>query len=153
MKITRLQANETDGVRVGTFLLETFAKEHRFGTVTGGEVNVGRAWEHVWDVLENGAAWVVENDAGDVLGSVSVVPTQLWWTDRQYLRDGWLYVEPSSRGTPAFIMLMETVEAYARADNRPLVVQVFNSGTAELAGKLLGRRGYAALGGTYIKEI
>lgn len=153
MNIEQLTATEADAVRVGRFLLETFAREHRFGSATTESINPDRSWDHIWRLLRDGAVWVVTDDDREIAGSISVAPTQLWWTDREYLQDGWFYVRPERRNTFAGLMLLSVAEDYARQKKSPLVIGVFNSGMAEIVGKLMMRRGYSLLGGTYVREV
>ncbi|MBT1154381.1 hypothetical protein J1C56_02120 [Aminobacter anthyllidis] len=151
MEIERLAATEENGLLVGTFLAQTFAQEHRFGTQAATGINTDRAWQHIWEMFTDGAVWIARDDDGTA-GSISVCRKELWWTDRPYLGDGWLYVRPEKRGFSTAMRLLDQADAYASELGLPLVINVLNSGKPELVGKFLNRFGFTTLGGTYIKE-
>ena len=152
MRIERLRPTSGEAVRVARFLLETFAKEHKFGSQATTSIHTDRAWAHVHGIVEKGAVWLAIGGDGEIAGSLSLSVDELWWTDREFLRDGWFYVRPEKRGTTAACCLLDEAEKYAKELRLPLVVNVFHSGDPERAAKFLTRMGFTALGGTFIQE-
>ncbi len=152
MKAERLTSTEADALRVGQFLLDFFAREHRFGSLPTTSIDAERAWRHIWRMLADGAVWIVADADGAIAGSIAVIPDELWWSDRAFLRDGWFYLRPDRRGSPAAAVLLAEALAHASERALPLAINVFHSGKAEAVGRYLARQGFAPLGGLYVKE-
>jgi len=151
MIVDRLEATEANGMAIAHFLASTFAKEHRFGSQRTAGVNIDRSWQHIWRTFTEGVVWALR-EGDEIIGSISVVPDELWWTDVSYLRDGWFYVRPEWRTPAAAAVLIDAASRYADELVQPLVIMPFNADRPELVGRFLRRFGFVALGGLYIKE-
>lgn len=151
MRIRQIEKSQSDAEAVGWFLLNTFATEFMFGSMHTGPVNIERAWPHVWQVVDEGAVWVTEDDHG-ITGSIAIVPKRLWWTDFDYFSDGWLYVDPNKRGSRAAIMLIDAAVDHAEDNGMPLRIDVTHNEDLEMKDRFFFRKGFARVGGYYMKE-
>lgn len=151
MKVRRLDNTEADAMAVGLFLKDTFAAEHRFGTMATTTLDLGRCWAHITRILNRGAVWVIDDDEG-IAGSISVLPNQLWWSSTVYLNDGWFYVRPEKRDSRAAILLLKAASDYAAAQGLPLAITVFHAVDLVRKDAFFRRMGFEPLGGTYLKE-
>lgn len=150
MQVERLPETEESVARVGLFLADTFAREFSFGGMKGEKTEGRKAYNFIWKNLATGGVWVIEG-GGKIVGSIALYRTTLWWSDTEYLKDGWLYVLPEYRNAQTAIALLRTAEAYARDEGLPLVLTVMNSEGLDRKTRFLSKMGYAQVGGLYLK--
>lgn len=140
---------EADVAALGKFLLSTFAAEHSFAGRRTTEVNVDRAHAYVIRHVTIGKAWVVEDDDG-IAGSLSVIRCRHWWSDDEYLSDGWFYVCPQKRASRAAVLLLRAAEAFA--SGMMLKIDVSHAADLDAKDRFFGRMGFARCGASYAKE-
>lgn len=152
MQLARLPAAEQCAVEVGAFLFDTFAREVKFGGADISVINGERAYRYIWEALSEGAVWVVRDGTG-IVGSISLMPRVLWWTDTEFWGDGWFYVRPDRRTSKAAFTLLRAAETFARETEKPLSICVWHADEVERKDRFLRRLGYTALGGLYVKDV
>ena len=151
MRIERLRATSDEAIGVASFCSKPSPRSTSSAPRRRPHPP-DRAWAHVHRHRRKGAVWLAIGGDGEIAGSLSLSVDELWWTDREFLRDGWFYVRPEKRGTTAAVLLLHEAEKYAKERCLPLFVNVFHSGDPERAAKFLTRMGFTALGGTFIQE-
>lgn len=150
MIVERLPENEGAVARIGMFLNDTFAKEFSFGGLQTGKIEGRKAYNFIWRNLATGGVWIAR-DGDRIIGSIALYRTTLWWSDTEYLKDGWLYVVPEHRNAGTAIALLRAAEAYAMDEGLPLVLTVMNSEGLDRKTRFLAKMGYAPVGGLYLK--
>jgi GNAT superfamily N-acetyltransferase len=149
MHLRRLEATEADAVSVGMFLFETFAQEHSFAGRKTEKVNGHRGYAHIWQHLERGAVWVVEDHDG-IAGSIAVMKRKHWWSDGEYLADGWFYVRPEKRASRAALLLIRAAEQFA--GGTMLKIELSHSEDLNRKDAFFRKMGFARMGASYAKE-
>jgi len=126
-----------------------FAMEHSMGKLSAQNHDLKKALQ--W-VVENVAyaAWLVEDEHGEPLGSISLHEDTTWYSTEPYLTDGWFYVVPEKRDSGIGIMLLETVKEFAKDKGLPLMVGVFNMKDALRTSQMLQRHGFTMAGGLFM---
>jgi len=116
MNLRQLKNEDGDLKKVVELLAGHFVPEHKMGPLSAINVN-----------LEKGLKWVVFNvdqmafgveDDGKLVGSLGLHRTSPWYSDSEYLADGWFYVLPEYRktgvGKMVFYLILNFVETFPR---------------------------------------
>ncbi len=151
MKIRRLDADKVEAVKLSVFLRDTFGAEFHFGSRTFPEFSEGRSWAYIWPHFTHGAVWAVEDDEG-YAGTISLSKKCHWWSDKEYLADGWFYVRPEKRNSRAAIMLMNAASEFAKEQGLPVSITLSLADDLDRKDAFLRRFGFERLGATYLKE-
>ena len=145
------QLNSDDLREVVELLAGHFVPEHKMGPLSAINVN-----------LEKGIKWVVFNvnqmafgveDDGKLVGSLGLHRTSPWYSDSEYLADGWFYVLPEYRKTGVGKMLIDAAKKYAAEANLPLIIGVFTSEDAETKTKVMQKMGMTMVGGMFAAGV
>ena len=105
-------------------------------------------------VLTNGKAFLAENDAGEVVGSIGCVPDSFWYSSAVELFDAWIYVAPEGRGSTAASRLIKAYKAEAarRGFRQPYLGRM-NVIDAERKDHLFQHHGFSPIGSLFrLKE-
>ena len=89
-------------------------------------------------VLDEGACFVAEVD-GTIVGSIGVVPEQMWYTDDFMLADKWTFVKQNWRRSRVAIGLLRRAKEFAKRAGLPLAVGVFGAKDTARKNALFGR--------------
>lgn len=152
MKVTKLEVNERDIDRIFLVITRDFANEHSMGKLSASNHNVEKGL--LWGIknIECGA-WVVEDAAGKVLGTIGVHRTSPWYSDEEYLADGWFYVLPEYRKTGVGKMLLDAAIEFAKEQKMPLIVGVFNMDDTGKKIEIMNRMGLKLIGGLFATGV
>jgi len=151
MNLRQLQNEDGDLKKVIGLLVEHFVPEHKMGPLSAINVN-----------LEKGVKWVIYNvsemafgveDGGKLVGSLGLHRTSPWYSDSEYLADGWFYVLPEYRKTGVGKMLIDAAKKYAAEANLPLIIGVFTSEDAETKTKVMQKMGMTMVGGMFAAGV
>ena len=112
MHIRQLTTSEEDFKKVVDFLIENFVPEHKMGKLSASNLNLKKAlgWV-IFNIKE--AAFVVEDNDGKVVGSIGLNRTSPWYSDAEYIADGWLYVLQEYRKSGVAGMLIDKAKEFA----------------------------------------
>jgi GNAT superfamily N-acetyltransferase len=152
MEIVRLPQEEESVVSTGQFLLDNFLPEAAVSGLPFGQLNARKAFDFIWFCLRTGGIVAAHNEYGQMIGSVGLFTDSVWFCDTEYLQDGWFYVHPAFRGTPAIFQMMREAEVVAKEQEKPLMLHVMNSADLDRKTRLLQKMGYAHAGGVFVKE-
>ena len=152
MKVVKLQPRPEDIERIFLLITRDFANEHSMGKLSAATHNVQKGL--LWGVknIECGA-WVVEDDDGKVLGSIGIHKTSPWYSDEEYLADGWFYVLPEYRKSGVGQMLLNAAIEFAKDQNLPLIVGVFNMDDTGKKIEIMNRMGLKLIGGLFAAGV
>lgn len=152
MKIVKLQPCEQDVARIFKLITQDFANEHSMGKLSASNHNVQKGL--LWGIknIECGA-WVVEDDDGKVVGTIGVHKTSPWYSDEEYLMDGWFYVLPEYRKTGVGKMLLDAAVGFAKNENLPLMVGIFNISNTEKTIEIMNKMGLKIVGGLFAAGV
>ena len=112
--------------------------------------------------LEKGIQWVVFNvnqmafgveDEGKLVGSIGLHRTSPWYSDSEYLADGWFYVLPEYRKTGVGKMLIDAAKKFAEEAKLPLIVGVFTSEDADTKAQVMQKLGLSMVGGLFAAGV
>jgi len=151
MNIRQLQNEDGDLKKVIGLLVEHFVPEHKMGALSAINVN-----------LEKGVKWVIYNvsemtfgveDNGKLVGTLGLHRTSPWYSDSEYLADGWFYVLPEYRKTGVGKMLVDAAKKYAAEANLPLIIGVFTSEDADTKAQVMQRLGLTMVGGLFATGV
>lgn len=88
-----------------------------------GAMNVEKAIAAIRDVVLNHCAIVVEDAAFEIVGSIGIFETRLWYSDDVILTDRWWFIAPEHRGKAAVVrLLLEEAREFAQGVEIPLVL-------------------------------
>jgi len=150
-----LEPTPENGKLIADFLSENFWTEHTLSGDGSPEIEWGRASSHINHFLFKGIVYNVL-DGDKIIGSIAVAPDDYWWSAEQYIGDGWFYVLPEYRNlkdqTPPSHPLMDAVIEYAKEQDKPLILGVFNLDGVERAKKLFDKKGFHQIGGMYYRK-
>jgi len=147
MNIRQFTNSEDDLKKIIELLAGHFVPEHKMGPLSAINVN-----------LEKGVKWVVFNvnqmafgveDEGKLIGSLGLHRTSPWYSDSEYLADGWFYVLPEYRKTGVGKMLIDEAKKFADEAKLPLIIGVFTSEDAETKAKVMQKMGMTMVGGMF----
>ena len=155
LTLEKVEPTLENGKRIADFLSEHFWIEHSLSGKGSPPIEWGRASSHINHFLFNGIVYNVL-DGDTIIGSIAVGPDDYWWAAEQYIGDGWFYVLPEYRNlkdqTPPSHLLMDAVIEYAKEQNKPLILGVFNLDGVERAKKLFNKKGFHQIGGMYYRK-
>ena len=147
--------SSNNGKRIADFLSEHFWTEHSLSGEGSPPIEWSRASSHINHYLFNGAVFNVL-DGVKIIGSIGAAPTDYWWSAEQYIGDGWFYVLPEYRNTkdetPPSHLLIDAVIDYAKEQEKPLILGIFNLGGVKRAKKLFEKKGFHQIGGMYYRK-
>ena len=150
-----LEPTPENGKLIADFLAENFWTEHTLSRDGSPEIEWGRASNHINHFLFKGIVYNVL-DGDRIIGSIAVAPDDYWWSAEQYIGDGWFYVLPEYRNlkdqTPPSHLLMDAVIEYAKEQDKPLILGIFNLDGVERAKKLFDKKGFHQIGGMYYRK-
>jgi GNAT superfamily N-acetyltransferase len=152
MKVVKLNVTKEDVGRIHGIITRDFANEHSMGKLSASNHNLEKGL--LWGIknIECGA-WVVEDDDGNVLGTLGVHRTAPWYSDEEYLADGWFYVLPEYRKTGVGKMLLDTAVDFAKQQNLPLIIGVFNMDDTAKKVEIMNRMGLKLIGGLFAAGV
>lgn len=152
MKVVKLQPCAEDIERIFLLITRDFANEHSMGKLSAATHNVQKGL--LWGAknIECGA-WVVEDDDRKVLGSIGIHKTSPWYSDEEYLADGWFYVLPEYRKSGVGQMLLDAAIEFAKDQKLPLIVGVFNMDDTGKKVEIMNRMGLKLIGGLFAAGV
>lgn len=151
MILRQFTNDESDLKKVVELLAGHFVPEHKMGPLSAINVN-----------LEKGIQWVVFNvnqmafgveDEGKLVGSIGLHRTSPWYSDSEYLADGWFYVLPEYRKTGVGKMLIDAAKKFAEEAKLPLIVGVFTSEDADTKAQVMQKLGLSMVGGLFAAGV
>lgn len=152
MIVRQLTTSTGDLEKVIELLVSHFVPEHKMGPLSAINVN-----------LEKGVKWVVYNvdqmafgvmnDEGRLVGSLGLHRTSPWYSDSEYLADGWFYVLPEYRKTGVGKMLIDEAKKFANEAKLPLIIGVFTSEDVETKVKVMQKMGMTMVGGLFAAGV
>ena len=148
MNLRQLKNEDGDLKKVIELLAGHFVPEHKMGPLIAINVNLEKGIKWVIHNVSQ-VAWGVENEEGVLIGSLGLHRTSPWYSDSEYLADGWFYVLPEYRKTGVGKMLIDAAKDYAAEAQLPLIVGVFTSEDAETKAKVMQKMGMTMVGGMF----
>ena len=151
MILRQFTNDESDLKKIVELLAGHFVPEHKMGPLSAINVN-----------LEKGVQWVVFNvnqmafgveDEGKLVGSVGLHRTSPWYSDSEYLADGWFYVLPEYRKTGVGKMLIDAAKKFAEEAKLPLIIGVFTSEDADTKAQVMKKLGLTMVGGLFAAGV
>lgn len=151
MIVRQLKNDEDDLKKVVELLAGHFVPEHKMGPLSAINVN-----------LDKGVRWVVFNvnqmafgveDEGKLVGSLGLHRTSPWYSDSEYLADGWFYVLPEYRKTGVGKMLIDEAKKFAEEAKLPLIIGVFTSEDADTKAQVMQKLGLTMVGGLFAAGV
>jgi GNAT superfamily N-acetyltransferase len=151
MNVRQLSSNESDLKKVIDLLVTHFVPEHKMGPLSAINLN-----------LEKGVQWVIYNvgqvafgveDEGKLVGSLGLHRTTPWYSDFEYLADGWFYVLPEYRKTGVGKMLIDEAKKFAEEAKLPLIIGVFTSEDADTKAQVMQKLGLTMVGGMFAAGV
>lgn len=91
-----------------------------------GPINPDKAFVWVYSAVKDGAVFVVENAAGEIVGSVALLEADMGYSDVTYLRERWFYVAPAYRDGRVLRLLLAEVKALVDDTGLMAMVKIFN---------------------------
>ena len=150
-----LEPTPENGKLIADFLAENFWTEHTLSGDGSPEIEWGRASSHINHFLFKGIVYNVL-DGDKIVGSIALAPDDYWWSAEQYIQDGWFYVLPEYRNlkdqTPPSHLLIDAAIDYAKEQEKPLILGIFNLDGVERAKKLFDKKGFHQIGGMYYRK-
>ena len=148
-------ATPKNGKQIADFLSKHFWKEHSLSDKESPKIDWSRASAHINHFLFEGVVYNVL-DGDTIIGSIAAAPDAYWWSAEQYIGDGWFYVMPEYRNikdqTPPSHLLIDAIIEYAKRQDKPLILGIFNLDGVERAKKLFIKKGFHQIGGMYYKD-
>lgn len=151
MNVRQLNSDESDLKKVIDLLVTHFVPEHKMGPLSAINLN-----------LEKGVQWVIYNvgqvafgveDEGKLIGSLGLHRTTPWYSDSEYLADGWFYVLPEYRKTGVGKMLIDEAKKFAEEAKLPLIIGVFTSEDADTKAQVMQKLGLTMVGGMFAAGV
>ena len=151
MNVRQLNSDESDLKKVIDLLVTHFVPEHKMGPLSAINLN-----------LEKGVQWVIYNvgqvafgveDEGKLVGSLGLHRTTPWYSDFEYLADGWFYVLPEYRKTGVGKMLIDEAKKFANEVKLPLIIGVFTSEDADTKAQVMHKLGLTMVGGMFAAGV
>lgn len=137
----RLERNEQD--LENTYWLLT--KMHEQVGFDVGRLVPERVIAQIVFCIEHGAVFVEELD-GAIVGAIGLRPDSPWWSDFEFLIDGFFYVVPEVRHTGVAKRLLKAAQAFAASKGLPLYVQITTGVDLDRKEKFFARFGFEARG-------
>ena len=152
MRIRKLTTSEEDFKKVVDFLIENFVPEHNMGKLSASNLNLKKALD--WVILNiKEAAFVVEDNDGKVVGSIGLNRTSPWYSDEEYISDGWIYVLKEHRKNGVAGMLINKAKKFAEEKNVPLIICVFSKEDAIAKADIMNKLGLITVGGLFAAGV
>jgi len=152
MNIRQLTASEEDFKKVVDFLIENFVPEHNMGKLSASNFNLKKGLDWViFNIKE--AAFVVEDNDGKVIGSIGLNRTSPWYSDSEYISDGWLYVLKEHRQSGVAAMLIDKAKEFAEEKNLPLIIGIFSKDNATAKADIMNKLGLITVGGLFAAGV
>jgi GNAT superfamily N-acetyltransferase len=152
MNVVTLKTDEKDMTRLLELLVGNFAPEHSMGKLSAKNFNLNKSYAWMVQNVEYGA-WAVEDSEGKFVGSIGLHTASPWYSDEQYISDGWFYVLPEHRNTGVGKVLLDHAKEFAKNFNLPLIVGVFNSEGTEIKFDIMQRMGMKVVGGLFAAGV
>jgi len=89
-------------------------------------MNPDKAFVWVYSAIKDGAVYVVETEAGAIVGSVGLLEADMGYSDTTYLRERWFYIAPGYRDGRALRLLLGEVKRLVDDTGLMAMVKVFN---------------------------
>lgn len=151
MVVRQLQNEDNDLKKVIELLVEHFVPEHKMGPLSAINVNLEKGIK--WVIYNvNEAAFGVEED-GKLIGSLGLHRTSPWYSDSEYLADGWFYVLPEYRKAGVGKVLIDAAKDYAAEAKLPLIIGVFTSEDADTKAQVMQKLGLTMVGGLFAAGV
>ena len=155
LTLTKVDPTPENGKITADFLAENFWSEHSLSSKGSPEIDWARGSSHINHFLFNGIVYNVM-DGDTIIGSIAAAPDNYWWSSDEYIGDGWFYVLPEYRNlkdqTPPSHLLIDAVIEYAKEQDKPLILGIFNLEGVERAKKLFDKKGFHQIGGMYYRK-
>tara|TARA_Y100001951_G_scaffold40029_1_gene31651 strand:+ start:1140 stop:1613 length:474 start_codon:yes stop_codon:yes gene_type:complete len=155
LSLKSVLATPENGKQIADFLSGHFWKEHSLSDKGSPKIDWSRASAHINHFLFEGVVYNVL-DGDTIIGSIAAAPDAYWWSAEQYIGDGWFYVMPEYRNikdqTPPSHLLIDAIIEYAKRQDKPLILGIFNLDGVERAKKLFIKKGFHQIGGMYYKD-
>jgi GNAT superfamily N-acetyltransferase len=151
MIVRQLKNDEADLKKIIDLLVTHFVPEHKMGPLSAINVN-----------LEKGVQWVVYNanqmafgveENGKLVGTLGLHRTSPWYSDSEYLADGWFYVLPEYRKTGVGKMLIDEAKKFAEEVKLPLIIGVFTSEDVNTKAQVMQKLGLTMVGGLFAAGV
>lgn len=118
-----------------------------------GTPNPGKAMQGIYERLRDGAVVHAERD-GELVGSIGLYETDVWYADSTILVEQWAYVSPAERDGEALRFLLNVVARTADALGSFVNVNINNPHRKRVPHTRLERIGaalsYQPSGGSYV---
>lgn len=151
MIVRQLKNDEEDLKKVINLLVTHFVPEHKMGPLSAINVNLEKGVQ--WVVFNvNQMAFGVEED-GKLVGTLGLHRTSPWYSDSEYLADGWFYVLPEYRKTGVGKMLIDEAKKFAEEVKLPLIIGVFTSEDADTKAQVMKKLGLTTVGGLFAAGV
>ena len=118
--IERVGLNEAAFLEVFGLLLEEHAE------IAHAPLNLQKAREYCYRILQQGMAWLVRDDAGNAVGHLALKEVPLFYSDQVDLFDAWIYVQPAHRKGEAGKLLVRAAEAEGNRRGQYVFLRVAN---------------------------
>lgn len=151
MIIRQLKNDEEDLKAVLELLIGHFVPEHKMGTLSAINMDVDKAVSWVIHNL-NYVVWGIE-DGDKLVGTLGLYRTSPWYSNSEYLADGWFYVLPEYRKTGVGKMLIDEAKKFAEEVKLPLIIGVFTSEDADTKAQVMKKLGLTMVGGLFAAGV
>jgi len=148
----QLTTSTGDLEKVIELLVSHFVPEHKMGPLSAINVNLEKGVKWVMYNVDQ-MAFGVMNDEGRLVGSLGLHRTSPWYSDSEYLTDGWFYVLPEYRKTGVGKMLIDEAKKFADQIKLPLIIGVFTSEDVETKVKVMQKMGMTMVGGLFAAGV
>jgi len=148
----QLTTSTGDLEKVIELLVSHFVPEHKMGPLSAINVNLEKGVKWVMYNVDQ-MAFGVMNDEGRLVGSLGLHRTSPWYSDSEYLADGWFYVLPEYRKTGVGKMLIDEAKKFADQIKLPLIIGVFTSEDVETKVKVMQKMGMTMVGGLFAAGV
>jgi len=151
MIVRQLKNDGEDLKKIIDLLVTHFVPEHKMGPLSAINVNLEKGVQ--WVVFNvNQMAFGVEED-GKLVGTLGLHRTSPWYSDSEYLADGWFYVLPEYRKTGVGKMLIDEAKKFAEEVKLPLIIGVFTSEDATTKAQVMQKLGLTMVGGLFAAGV
>ena len=117
----RLARGRDDARRLYAFLTSCHLE------IGNGAVDHGKAFAKVLDIVDNHAAVIVEDEAGEIVGSTGIEQYQVWYGDTWELGDIWFFVRRDLRGSEVASLMVDECGKIADAAGASAILIINNA--------------------------
>lgn len=96
-----------------------------------------------------GAVIKAENEKGEIVGAIGIVPNESFWSDEITLVSLMLFVDPAYRKSGVGLDLINKAKEYALAENKELNIFVDSDVDLDKKDRMFVHCGFTKRGGTY----